>query len=80
MFALISFTTSHSPVAENVVQEDSESPWHHEEARPEGHFERVRHVRSGPDCRVQGSLQHDRPEPRRVCRQGRPARHARFAG
>ncbi|GAB1301297.1 Myosin regulatory light chain 12B [Apodemus speciosus] len=33
-----------------------------------------------PDPRVQRGLQHDRPEPGRLHRQGGPARHAGFSG
>ena len=51
-----------------------------EEEGAASHLQCVRVLWPGADPGVQGSVQHDRPEPRRLHRQGRPARHAGITG
>lgn len=52
----------------------------HQEAPPEGHLQRLRHVRPVSDPGVQRGVQHDRPEQGWLHRQGGSARHAGLTG
>ena len=61
---------------QDVVSQNSWSSGHYQEACTKGDLQCVRYVRSGSNCRVQRSFQHDWPKPWWLYRQGRSTWHA----